>query len=359
MLTLVNVQNVSSRGSIAVAIVGFFFLSSLFGVDEHFFDSRTWTDSSGRQIDAEYVKATKYQVTIRRNSDGRVFTIPVTTLSEQDQKYINVRLQVEEAKRPAPELKGTDPFAAPQTPHLRGNVQIVERLPPSIVLGEGKTADRSKIPSLGYDELEEGYPEGPSNLVNVLVWWGDLLEPEIMPYSDREKSIKRISKDIERYVGNYTNSPRMFSIGIRTYNERRLDAYAIETTAATNYPTIDELNEKANGWEGAFVSYSFYELDSSDKLRRVGARTATLVEVEGQTIIQNLMGTQYELKMSATPIEDEKLPEFMLRSLDSSRKDGCYEVVNVPFGSEPFIPEGQIAIIEVLHSFRLLKLEAE
>jgi hypothetical protein len=51
---------------------------------------RTWVSTDGRKVDAELISRTVDTVTIRRNADQRHFTIPLTSLSEADRKYVAV-----------------------------------------------------------------------------------------------------------------------------------------------------------------------------------------------------------------------------------------------------------------------------
>ncbi|MCH9022883.1 MAG: hypothetical protein IID32_08960, partial [Planctomycetes bacterium] len=50
-------------------------------------EARTWTSLDGKTIEAEFVKADKANVTLKR-SDGKTFTLAVNKLSESDQKFV-------------------------------------------------------------------------------------------------------------------------------------------------------------------------------------------------------------------------------------------------------------------------------
>ncbi len=50
--------------------------------------AREFTDSQGRKIDAEILAATETQVTLKRTSDGRSFTVPTNSFSSEDQAFI-------------------------------------------------------------------------------------------------------------------------------------------------------------------------------------------------------------------------------------------------------------------------------
>ena len=62
-------------------------------------DSRTWTSSDGKKLEAEFLSATEENVTIRRKTDGKRFTLPLERLSEADREYVKAKLA--DAKRPA------------------------------------------------------------------------------------------------------------------------------------------------------------------------------------------------------------------------------------------------------------------
>ncbi len=50
--------------------------------------ARTWTPTDGSQLEAEFVEATEKSVIIRRESDGRRFTMALSTLSQEDQAWV-------------------------------------------------------------------------------------------------------------------------------------------------------------------------------------------------------------------------------------------------------------------------------
>ncbi len=51
-------------------------------------ESRTWTNDKGQQLEAAYVSHQDGQVTLRRGSDQRLFTIAVATLSAADREWL-------------------------------------------------------------------------------------------------------------------------------------------------------------------------------------------------------------------------------------------------------------------------------
>lgn len=54
--------------------------------------ARTWTSSDGNQLEAEFVDANEKSVTIRRESDGRRFTMELSKFSQDDQDWVKVKM---------------------------------------------------------------------------------------------------------------------------------------------------------------------------------------------------------------------------------------------------------------------------
>jgi hypothetical protein len=50
--------------------------------------ARTWTDRKGRQLEAQFITSKDGNVTIKRQSDGKQFTVPLTSLSDSDQEFV-------------------------------------------------------------------------------------------------------------------------------------------------------------------------------------------------------------------------------------------------------------------------------
>lgn len=65
--------------------------------------ARTWTDTQGRTIEADYLSATETEVTVRR-ADNLTFTLPLTRLSTADQEFVAAQLAAEKA-RPAADFE--------------------------------------------------------------------------------------------------------------------------------------------------------------------------------------------------------------------------------------------------------------
>ncbi len=72
----------------------FFLLHSLLALLVSSAAARTWTSSDGNQLEAEFVEATETSVTIRRESDGRRFTMELSKDSQEDQDWVIAKLSL-------------------------------------------------------------------------------------------------------------------------------------------------------------------------------------------------------------------------------------------------------------------------
>lgn len=300
-----------------------------------------WTDKSGREIRAEYVSATKYMVEIRRVSDDRVFTVPITSLSKADQDYVTGKLKRGE----------TDPYIVSSSSRL---VEVSKPRPVLAPIGVGIVPDRMSIPSLDYHDLGEGYPAGPSTLVNILVWWGDTIAPDIMPHSRRDNSIERIADDIQIYFDDDSNSFARITQGMENYSEKKLKGHAVKVHPRVNAPDMDELEKLTNGWNGVVALYGLYDSHSSGDFRRVGGRYTTLVDVQGRSLLNTLMGFHYSLQIGDKRVfPDERQLSRLLRG---SAEKGFLEVVNPSLVPGPLLSDGKVVLLESVVAFELFKL---
>lgn len=55
---------------------------------------RTWTDKSGRSLQAEFLGFSDGMVKVKRNSDGQIFQLPFENVSDQDQAFVRATMQV-------------------------------------------------------------------------------------------------------------------------------------------------------------------------------------------------------------------------------------------------------------------------
>ena len=77
--------------------------------------SREWVAKDGRKLAADFVSATATEVTIKRASDGREFTLALADLSEADQKWV-----AENKDKPRPPRLGLEPdAAAKESPYVK------------------------------------------------------------------------------------------------------------------------------------------------------------------------------------------------------------------------------------------------
>jgi prolyl oligopeptidase family protein len=51
--------------------------------------AREWTSADGKKLEADFISSTPDQVTLKRTSDGQVFTLPQSRFSADDQKWIS------------------------------------------------------------------------------------------------------------------------------------------------------------------------------------------------------------------------------------------------------------------------------
>lgn len=66
-------------------------------------DARTWTDRTGRQLDAEFVGFADGEVQIKRTSDGKTFHLPLERFSDVDQAFVKSQTQADPSPpKPAP-----------------------------------------------------------------------------------------------------------------------------------------------------------------------------------------------------------------------------------------------------------------
>lgn len=310
---------------------------------------RTWTDTKGRQIDADYVSATNESVKLRRTSDMQYFTIPLNTLSYEDQEFVRKKNQVTPTRRVGFNSNNGN------TSRFATNTTAIQPEP----LGNDVQANRLKIPSLGYDELGRNYPSGPSCFVNFLVWWGDELAPATMPRNDRDKSIEEIAEDLGDYFRDDSNTMKAMIKGIMQYSEKKMKkGHDLNLVASIAAPSEDELNKWVSDWYGVVALFGFYE-ERGGRLHRETGRYTSFVEVSDESSIHNLMGKQFILtnapngKVDSSQVALGNYENYL--SPDGSPIQFLqYENANQRTGS--FIPEGAIALLEQIVVFEIREM---
>jgi len=71
--------------------------------------ARTWISADGRSLEADFISATEKDVTVRRLSDLRIFTIPLSELSAVDREFVLERLESEDREESAPFETAAEP----------------------------------------------------------------------------------------------------------------------------------------------------------------------------------------------------------------------------------------------------------
>ena len=95
--------------------------------------ARTWTATDGRTLEAEFVSATDTKVTLRRDSDGKEFTLPLSRLSKEDQTFIKEKAAAE-----------------PETEESNAEIRPIEGEYAKLVTGNWELAEHKKLPYAFY-----------------------------------------------------------------------------------------------------------------------------------------------------------------------------------------------------------------
>ena len=64
-------------------------VSLLVSISVSLAELRKWTSTDGRSLQAEFVSSDDKSVTIRRRNDGKLFTLPLESISEEDRKWVS------------------------------------------------------------------------------------------------------------------------------------------------------------------------------------------------------------------------------------------------------------------------------
>jgi hypothetical protein len=134
-----------------------FALTLLFSATSAPLHARTWTDTQGRTLEADYVSATATDVTLRRNADARTFILPLATLSAPDREFIATQLA---ASAPPPASGFTALNTALDLPLLADDTLWNDE--------PASAARRLDLPLEGKTDLFEGYRAYPRPARNLL-----------------------------------------------------------------------------------------------------------------------------------------------------------------------------------------------
>ena len=88
---------------------------------------RTWTLNDGRKVEAEFVSTSLLTVTLKRPTDGQAFTLPLVTLSPEDQAWI--KAAAVSSKPAAPTtfgVSGAKPIEGPFASLITGDWALSE-----------------------------------------------------------------------------------------------------------------------------------------------------------------------------------------------------------------------------------------
>jgi len=69
--------------------------------------ARQWTSSDGRKLEAEFVSSSEEKVTLKRDSDGKTFTLSLDKLSEADLEWIKENQDKPTPTTPTAKLEGS------------------------------------------------------------------------------------------------------------------------------------------------------------------------------------------------------------------------------------------------------------
>ena len=105
--------------------------------------ARTWTSSDGKKLEAEFVSVTETEVSLKRDSDGKLFTLPLERLSELDQEFIEEKGE-EMPEEDSDETASMEPVTGDYAHLVTGDWVLAEHenLPYSFY--GGKSIDGSK-----------------------------------------------------------------------------------------------------------------------------------------------------------------------------------------------------------------------
>ena len=87
-LCVYKMRNRTIRLEILVTVFTVGFLFNVCGEE-----SRVWTSLDGRTLEAEFVAGTDRNVTLKRKTDGRRFTLRLDKISEEDRKWVEEKLE--------------------------------------------------------------------------------------------------------------------------------------------------------------------------------------------------------------------------------------------------------------------------
>lgn len=89
-----------------------------------------WTNRNGRTVEADFIALTDGKVQVKRASDGKLFEVPLESLSDADQAYVRTQTQLKVSDSIVPQAKANAIWGQTKAAKLTlslGNVGRIER----------------------------------------------------------------------------------------------------------------------------------------------------------------------------------------------------------------------------------------
>lgn len=166
--------------------------------------ARVWTNRSGKTVEAEFVSISGDTVRIKRESDGKLFDVPLDTLTDADQAYARGQEPVAIPKlvEPLPEAEESDRYTLVRSPD--NAVTIVTATNSKM----NRVGGRSSIPqSAGtIEEVLKGMDEAIAEMESLGMSWSreDWFDPKEKIYATALKNHYQ-GKEYRMFV--FSNSP--------------------------------------------------------------------------------------------------------------------------------------------------------
>lgn len=223
--------------------------------------AKVWTNAKGSSFRGNLISVSSNDVKIERLSDGKLFTIDRSQLSEADNNYLK-ELILSEYKR-------------------------------------SQSLKRKTIPSFNQSDFRGGRSScSPSSMMNFIVWWSTFYDA----FHRGGNSKQNVAK-IQRSLVNYSNSGSGGSSfkdivdALEQYFIKYVDGYAF-AYEIIYYPEIPQLKNYTKGSNAVLMSNAWYEL-SGGRLKYISGHATSLVDASDEHLLFNTWGTQYLLKMRA------------------------------------------------------------
>ena len=252
--------------------------------------ARTWTDLSGRTLEAEYGSASQNNtVIVRRTSDNKKFEISLDTLSQSDRDFVT---------------KKTTYIPV----HKRIKNVIFPASKPAVITTEElalqNPADRYTIPSYNQSEYKQaGGACGPTSVFNYLMWWGEIF-PEMPAKTD---SIDKTQRRLVKYGRSNSKGIRVHSLAQATslYFKNEVPNFDAEITTIYN-PTQEWLIENSQGLNAVVIMYGRYT--KSLRTRKSG-HFVSVINATKDEITFNSNATQFTVNLIQTRNQGLELME--------------------------------------------------